>query len=70
MQFNAVTMEIPDLEPSVELHAMKSGLKVGFFADSLAINKQKTIADFREKAVEFIEMEELIKARRAERKAN
>ena len=49
---------------------MKSGLKVGFFADSLAINKQKTIADFREKAVEFIEMEELIKARRAERKAN
>ncbi|MED6187802.1 hypothetical protein PIB30_079953 [Stylosanthes scabra] len=49
-RFTKVAMEIPDLSADVHLHAIKSGLRPGKFQETIAVNKPKTLAKFREKA--------------------
>nr|XP_025611688.1 uncharacterized protein LOC112705044 [Arachis hypogaea] len=66
-RFAKATMEIPDLNPKVHLHALKSGLRLGKFQETIAITKPRTLEEFREKAVGQMEIEELREARRAEK---
>ncbi|XP_016192703.1 uncharacterized protein LOC107633610 [Arachis ipaensis] len=49
-RFAEATNEIPNLNPEVHLHALKSGLRPGKFQESIVIAKPKTLAEFREKA--------------------
>ncbi|MED6210009.1 hypothetical protein PIB30_060056 [Stylosanthes scabra] len=58
-RFTKVAMEIPNLNADVHLHALKSGLK---FQEIIAVNKPKTLAEFREKAQGQMEIEELRQA--------
>ena len=53
-RFNIAAMHIPNLEPTMELHFIKRGLPVGLFTDSLAINPLRSLAEFRERAVGYI----------------
>ena len=55
-----------DLDPTVELHCIKRGLGMGSFADSLAINPLRSLAEFRERVVGYINMEEVQETRKAE----
>ncbi|XP_016192995.1 uncharacterized protein LOC107633918 [Arachis ipaensis] len=65
-RFAEATNEIPNLNPEVHLHALKSGLRPGKFQESIVIAKPKTLAEFRKKATTQIEVEEF----RALQKAN
>ncbi|XP_025611598.1 uncharacterized protein [Arachis hypogaea] len=60
-------MEISDLNPEVQLHAIKSGLRLGKFQEAIAVAKPKTLEVFRDKATGQIEIEELRETRRNER---
>ncbi|XP_072064486.1 uncharacterized protein [Arachis hypogaea] len=68
-RFAEATNEIPNLNPEVHLHALKSGLHPGKFQESIVIAKPKTLAEFREKATTQIEIEEFRALRRAEKTA-
>ncbi|XP_016191477.1 uncharacterized protein LOC107632294 [Arachis ipaensis] len=56
-RFVEATNEIPNLNPEVHLHALKSGLRPGKFQESIVIAKPKTLAEFREKATTQIEFD-------------
>ncbi|MED6152464.1 hypothetical protein PIB30_092370 [Stylosanthes scabra] len=49
-RFTKAAMEIPNLNPEVHLHAIKCGLRLGKFQETIAVNKSKTLEEFREKA--------------------
>ncbi|XP_016177679.1 uncharacterized protein LOC107619966 [Arachis ipaensis] len=63
-RFTKIAMSIPDLHPEVELHAIKSELRLGKFQESIAVAKPKTMAEFREKAKGQIDIKELRQARK------
>ncbi|XP_016194962.1 uncharacterized protein LOC107635928 [Arachis ipaensis] len=67
-RFAEATMEIPDLDPAVHLHALKAGLRPGKFRETIAVTKLKTLEEFRERAAGQMEIEELYEANRTERK--
>ncbi|XP_072076680.1 uncharacterized protein [Arachis hypogaea] len=67
-RFTEATMEIQDLNPAVHLHALKAGLRLGKFRETIAITKPKTLEEFRERAAGQMEIEELREANRTERK--
>ena len=58
-RFNAVDMEIPDLEPNVELHTIKSSNKPRPFCGQHGHQQAITIGKFYMRVVGFIEMEQL-----------
>ncbi|XP_016178873.1 uncharacterized protein LOC107621359 [Arachis ipaensis] len=66
-RFTTAAMEIPDLNPEVQLNAIKSGLRPGKFQEAIAVAKPKTLEEFRDKATGQIEIEEFCKTRRNER---
>ncbi|XP_057747798.1 uncharacterized protein LOC130966992 [Arachis stenosperma] len=66
-RFTEAAMEIPDLNPEVQLHAIKSGLWLGKFQEAIAVAKPKTLEEFQDKATGQIEIEELREARRSEK---
>ncbi|XP_016172317.1 uncharacterized protein LOC107614688 [Arachis ipaensis] len=66
-RFTEVAMQIPDLNPEVQLHAIKSGLHPGNFQKAIVVAKPKTLEEFREKATGQIEIEELREAQKNER---
>ncbi|XP_057760916.1 uncharacterized protein LOC130981340 [Arachis stenosperma] len=61
------SMQIHDLNPEVQLHAIKSGLRPGKFQEAIAVEKPKMLEEFRKKAQGQIEIEELREARRNEK---
>ena len=61
-----MAMQIQDLDPVMEFHSIKKGLRAGPFVDSLAINPSSTMAEFKERAVGYINMEEVQEIRKAE----
>ncbi|XP_015931906.1 uncharacterized protein LOC107458222 [Arachis duranensis] len=67
-RFAEATMEIPDLDPAVHLHALKASLRPGKFRETIAVTKPKTLEEFQERATRQIEIEELREAKRTERK--
>ncbi|XP_072088241.1 uncharacterized protein [Arachis hypogaea] len=67
MRFTEAAMQIPDLNPEVQLHAIKSGIRPGKFQEAIAVAKPKTLEEFREKAQDQIEIEELREARKSEK---
>nr|XP_025641263.1 uncharacterized protein LOC112736141 [Arachis hypogaea] len=67
-RFAEATMEIPDLDPAVHLHALKAGLRPGKFRETIAITKPKTLEEFRERAAGQMKIEELREANKTERK--
>ncbi|XP_016192717.1 uncharacterized protein LOC107633626 [Arachis ipaensis] len=69
-RFTTTAMEIPDLNPEVQLHAIKSGLRPRKFQEAIAVAKPKTLEEFREKATGQIEIEELQENWRSERQPN
>nr|XP_025628809.1 uncharacterized protein LOC112722039 [Arachis hypogaea] len=46
MRFTTAAMEIPDLNPEVQLHTLKSGLRPGKFQEAIAIAKPKILEEF------------------------
>ncbi|XP_015969764.1 uncharacterized protein LOC107493189 [Arachis duranensis] len=58
-RFTTAAMEISDLNPEVQLHAIKSGLRPGKFQEAIVVAKPKTLEEFRDKATGQIEIEEL-----------
>ncbi|XP_016207677.1 uncharacterized protein LOC107648226 [Arachis ipaensis] len=66
-RFTTAAMEIPDLNPEVQLYAIKSGLRPGKFQEAIAVAKPKTLEEFRDKAIGHIEIEELHETRRNEK---
>ncbi|XP_015960908.1 uncharacterized protein LOC107484875 [Arachis duranensis] len=66
-RFAEATNEIPNVNPEVHLHALKSGLRPGKFQESIVIAMPKTLAEFREKATTQIEVEKFRALRRAEK---
>ncbi|XP_057734728.1 uncharacterized protein LOC130950221 [Arachis stenosperma] len=67
MRFTEAAMQISDLNPEVQLHAIKSGLCLEKFQEAIAVAKSKTLEEFREKAQGQIEIEEIREARRSKR---
>ncbi|XP_072073807.1 uncharacterized protein [Arachis hypogaea] len=67
-RFAEATMEIPDLDPAVQLHSLKVGLRPGKFRETIAITKPKTLEEFRERAAGQMEIEELREANKTERR--
>ncbi|XP_072061966.1 uncharacterized protein [Arachis hypogaea] len=67
-RFAEATMEIPDLDPAVHLHALKAGLRPGKFRETIAITKPRTLEEFRERAAGQMEIEELREANKTERR--
>ncbi|XP_057745208.1 uncharacterized protein LOC130963076 [Arachis stenosperma] len=67
-RFAEATMEIPDLDPAVHLHALKAGLKPEKFRETIAVTKPKTLEEFRERAARQMEIEELREAKKVERR--
>nr|XP_025647720.1 uncharacterized protein LOC112742698 [Arachis hypogaea] len=63
-RFAEATMEIPDLDPAVHLHAIKTGLRPRKFRETIAITKPKSLEEFRERATGQMEIEELRQAQR------
>ena len=63
-RFNTMAMQIQDLDPVVELHSIKRGLRAGPFANSLAINPSRSLTEFRERALGYIN-EEVLETRKA-----
>ncbi|XP_016172306.1 uncharacterized protein LOC107614677 [Arachis ipaensis] len=68
-RFAEATMEIPDLDPAVHLHALKAGLRPGKFRETIAVTKPKTLEEFRKRAAGQMEIEELREAEKTEKKA-
>ncbi|XP_025675678.1 uncharacterized protein [Arachis hypogaea] len=66
-RFAEATNEIPNLNPEVYLHALKSSLCLGKFQETIVIVKPKILAEFREKAITQIKIEELRALRKAEK---
>ncbi|XP_072054440.1 uncharacterized protein [Arachis hypogaea] len=66
-RFTTAAMKIPDLNPEVQLHAIKSGLRPRKFQEAIAVAKPKTLEEFRDKAMGQIEIEELRETRRNKR---
>ncbi|XP_016206494.1 uncharacterized protein LOC107646863 [Arachis ipaensis] len=64
-QFAEATMEVPDLDPTMHLHALKTGLRPGKFWETIAIIKPKSLEEFRERATGQMEIEELREAQKA-----
>nr|XP_025618970.1 uncharacterized protein LOC112710780 [Arachis hypogaea] len=67
-RFTDATMEIPDLNPAVHLHALKAGLRSGKFREIIAVTKPKILDEFRERAAGQMEIEELREADKSERR--
>ncbi|XP_015969520.1 uncharacterized protein LOC107492953 [Arachis duranensis] len=67
-RFIEATMEIPDLNPAVHLHALKAGLRPKKFRETIAVTKPKTLEEFRERAARQMEIKGLREADRTERK--
>nr|XP_025607702.1 uncharacterized protein LOC112701121 [Arachis hypogaea] len=67
-RFTEATMEIPDLDPTVHLHALKAGFKPGKFRETIAVIKPKILEEFRERVAGQMEIEELREAKKAERR--
>lgn len=63
-------MKIWDLEPVVALHAMRAGLRVGPFLDSLSKRPAFDIDYLRRRASKYINMEEAREAKKTERVDN
>ncbi|XP_016192471.1 uncharacterized protein LOC107633346 [Arachis ipaensis] len=63
-RFAEATMEIPDLDPKVHLHALKTGLRPGKFREIIAITKPKSLEEFRERVAGQMEIEELREAQK------
>ncbi|XP_072066068.1 uncharacterized protein [Arachis hypogaea] len=66
-RFTTAAMEIPNLNPEVQLHAIKSGLQPEKYQEAIAVAKPKTLEEFRDKATGQIEIEDLCETRRKER---
>ncbi|XP_025653268.1 uncharacterized protein [Arachis hypogaea] len=66
-RFAKATVEIPDLDPNVHLHTLKSSLRPGKFQETIAVTKPKTLEEFREKAAGQMEIEELREARKTDK---
>ncbi|XP_025627951.1 uncharacterized protein [Arachis hypogaea] len=66
-RFTTAAMEIPDLNPEVQLHAIKSGLRPRKFQETIVVAKPKTLEEFQDKATGQIEIEELRETRRNKR---
>lgn len=49
-------MQIKDLDPTVELHAITYGPKIEPFTNSLAIQLAKNITEFKERAIDYIDI--------------
>ncbi|XP_016165074.1 uncharacterized protein LOC107607659 [Arachis ipaensis] len=45
-RFAEATIEIPDLDPAVHLHALKAGLPPSKFRETIAVTKRKTLEEF------------------------
>ncbi|XP_072076510.1 uncharacterized protein [Arachis hypogaea] len=67
-RFAEATMEIPDLDPAVHLHAIKAGLRPGKFRETIAVTKPKTLEEFRERAAGQMEIEELRETEKTEKR--
>ncbi|XP_016199057.1 uncharacterized protein LOC107640023 [Arachis ipaensis] len=67
-RFAEATIEIPDLDPAVHLHALKAGLRPGKFRETIAVTKPKTLEEFRERAAGQMEIEELREAKKIEKR--
>ncbi|XP_072072043.1 uncharacterized protein [Arachis hypogaea] len=67
-RFAEATMEIPDLDPAVHLHAIKAGLRPGKFRETIAVTKPKTLEEFRERAAGQMEIEELHETEKMEKR--
>ncbi|XP_025684741.1 uncharacterized protein [Arachis hypogaea] len=67
-RFTDATMEIPDLNPAVHLHALKAGPRPGKFREIIAVTKPKTLDEFRERAAGQMEIEELREADKTDRR--
>nr|XP_025619959.1 uncharacterized protein LOC112711474 [Arachis hypogaea] len=67
-RFADATMEIPNLDPAVHLHAIKAGLKPGKFRETIAVTKPRTLEEFRERTAGQMEIEELREAEKADRR--
>ncbi|XP_015945599.1 uncharacterized protein LOC107470699 [Arachis duranensis] len=66
-RFAEKTIEIPDLDPAVHLHALKTGLRPGKFSETIAVTKPKTPEEFRERAACQMDVEELREAQKTDR---
>ncbi|XP_016168256.1 uncharacterized protein LOC107610768 [Arachis ipaensis] len=66
-RFAEATMEIPDLDPNVHLHALKTGLRPGKFRETIAITKPKTLEEFQERDACQMEIEELREAQKSDK---
>ncbi|XP_072064560.1 uncharacterized protein [Arachis hypogaea] len=67
-RFTDATMEIPDLNPAVHLHALKAGLRPGKFREIIAVTKPKTLEEFRKRVVGQMEIEEICEADKTEKR--
>ncbi|XP_015953852.1 uncharacterized protein LOC127747529 [Arachis duranensis] len=67
IRFADATMEIPDLDPNIHLHALKAGLRPGKFRETIAITKPKILEKFRERVAGQIEIEELREAQKTDK---
>ena len=65
-RFNDVAMQIDNLDPAVELHSIKRGLRAGPLVDSLEIKPPRSLTKFKDRAVGYINMEEVQKAQKAQ----
>ena len=65
-QFNILAMQIQDLDPTLELHSINRGLQADPFAHSLAINPSRSLVEFEERAMGYMNMEEVQETRKAE----
>ena len=59
-------MQIQDLDLAVELHSIKKGLWARPFANSQAINPPRSLAKFRERAMGYINIEDVQKTQKTE----
>ncbi|XP_015956810.1 uncharacterized protein LOC107481109 [Arachis duranensis] len=66
-RFTTAAMEIPDLNPEVQLHTIKSGLRPGKFPKAIVVAKPKTLEEFRDKATGQIEIEKLRETQRSKK---
>ncbi|WOL00744.1 hypothetical protein Cni_G09457 [Canna indica] len=55
-RFQAIVADIPNFDPQFELFCIQHGLKLGPFADQIALIEPKDMAEFYEKSTSFIKM--------------
>ncbi|WOK98063.1 hypothetical protein Cni_G06773 [Canna indica] len=67
-RFQAIVAKIPNLDSRVKFSTIKFELKPRHFDDHIALTKPRDMAEFQEKVISFIEMEELREAKKADRK--